>query len=346
MLTKPQQKRSAFTLVELLVVIAIIGILIGMLLPAVQQVREAARRAACMNNIRQLALSMHNYESTFERFPPGTQRNNGNNVRHDPIWPRTNGAGPHQGRTVGWGMFILPFIEQNTLQEEMKNATNNWNDNWWQKTRASGELIASAVLPPFICPSDDSPDNEYNKFYTHKNITNGAYGKSNYVACLGNCWAYQHTWVNKQNKIGIFSHNTKTTFANIADGSSNVILIGERASRTEKESGAPSGYGNPERLNYGAIWAGWSFKNQTSTPNAQERAPEYAALGIAFEGGNGAEWGVNGFRSSQSIASSFHPGGATVAMADGSGHFLNENISIRTLRHLAAMKDGAIVSGF
>ena len=105
---KTTSRRLAFTLVELLVVIAIIGILIGMLLPAVQQVREAARRTACMNNSRQAGLAMLNYESAFMRFPPGLNRNE-NNSRGKPVIPRP--ANSAQGTNIGWGMIILPFIE-------------------------------------------------------------------------------------------------------------------------------------------------------------------------------------------------------------------------------------------
>ena len=110
--------RRAFTLVELLVVIAIIGILIGMLLPAVQQVREAARRSACLNNIRQLGLAMHNYESSRGHFPPGWS---GNPLPHEPQFVTTENVrgGLQHGNWFGWGFFILPFAEQVNLSDQL-----------------------------------------------------------------------------------------------------------------------------------------------------------------------------------------------------------------------------------
>ncbi len=122
-----QKQRTGFTLVELLVVIAIIGILIGMLLPAVQQVREAARRSACSNNMRQLATGCLNFESSNEHFPPGWDGPNSNVYHFQKYirpWANKNGTA-FQGNYYGWGTFILPFIEQNSLRDQM-NINRAW----------------------------------------------------------------------------------------------------------------------------------------------------------------------------------------------------------------------------
>ncbi|MFT5301128.1 MAG: prepilin-type N-terminal cleavage/methylation domain-containing protein, partial [Mariniblastus sp.] len=275
-------RRTAFTLVELLVVIAIIGILIGMLLPAVQQVREAARRVSCMNNVRQLTLACLNYESTFQRFPPGMNFNGPHsNSRSDaPIVPRS--SSPSRAQHFAWGVFILPFMEKNNLDDALKTATNNWNTDWKQAVGADGKLLVSNVIPAFICPSDNAPDGKFTKYWTHPNsVANGVgfHSKSNYVACMGACTGdYSPSAIvslNRQGSIttewGIFGLNSKTNFAKISDGSSNVIAFGERSSRNEIEAGSTSSNPSPQ---YGANWSGrfaggasWGQSNRPYGPN-------------------------------------------------------------------------------
>lgn len=337
--------RTAFTLVELLVVIAIIGILIGMLLPAVQQVREAARRASCMNNIRQLALGCHNFESTHEHFPPGTAywaaQGTQRYIPND-IW--NNGAPPHQGNYPSWSRFILPYIEQNALYDQL-DITRTWGENLLGD---NNRQLTARELPSFICSSDPVESNLNDSYYT----TAGAYSdvrknaKSNYVACTGN-----RTWVGNQaignasgnwmrtkiSRFGVMRINSKTTFGNITDGTSNVILIGERSSAPEEGAGA--------RLQQGAIWAGRFHAGVNSPPVSLADGGNYSWGGRAQD--NQADrYGVNGRYRSRNIASSGHPGGATVANADGSGHFLSENLSNTILANMASMADGVIVNGF
>ncbi len=337
--------RIGFTLVELLVVIAIIGILIGMLLPAVQQVREAARRSACSNNLRQLAVACHNYESTNEAFPPGVNRDT-IGVRGDggrPVTPRP--LDPTQGRWYGWGMYVLPFAEQDNLFAEFKANTNSFNQHFYLNRASDGEYLASHVLPVFICASDPK-DGVRNLNYTHKNIiANGEtpYAKSNYIGNAGSCWIYESAQTAFRTDWGPLSRNSRTGFGLIKDGSSSVILLGERSGRDEAESGHP----NP-RVSYGAIWAGFLSKANTwanGAADADERDVEYACLGVVFNA-TAVDWGVNGRRTPQSIASSDHPGGASVAMCDGSTHFLSDNLGINVLEDLASMLDGDIVSKF
>ncbi len=338
-------RRAAFTLVELLVVIAIIGILIGMLLPAVQQVREAARRSACSNNLRQLAVACHNYESSNEAFPPGLNRNKIGKRGDDgrPVTPRP--AAPNQGRWYGWGLYVLPFAEQNTMYDEFKRNTNNFNQHFYLNRASDGEYLASHVLPIFICGSD-AKDGVRNLNYTHKNIiANGEtpYAKSNYVGNSGSCWIFESAQLNFRSDWGPLSRNSRTSYGLIKDGSSNVILLGERSGRTEAESGHP----NP-RVSYGSIWAGFLSKANTyanGAPDGQERADEYAVLGVVFSN-NALDWGVNGRRTPQSIASSDHPNGANVALCDGSVHFLSDNLGINVLEDLSSMLDGAVVPPF
>ena len=334
-------KRKAFTLVELLVVIAIIGILIGMLLPAVQQVREAARRTECANNSRQLALAILNYESAHMRFPPSinSEASRGRGEL-PPIIERP--STPGDAVQQGWGFFILPFLEQNALAQQYQTATNNGDIDWWLvRDAASMELVASRVIPAFLCPSDASPDGDFNLSLTHNSLSGELYAKANFVAATG---AGTHTETRRatgQITWGIMGTNARTTFGNIQDGSSNTIIIGERASRTDLDSGAleselPSRFGNP----YGAIWAG---RMLNSNRNARGHFSNDTCTARLTTGDDARSWGVNGTRASDGLVSSFHPGGGHAPFGDGSTHFLPDNTSLETLKRLAAMADGLVV---
>ena len=350
--------KKGFTLVELLVVIAIIGILIGMLLPAVQQVREAARRTECLNNLRQLGLATLNYESSFMRFPPATQRNHSTTAFSRGPAPRRrpNASDPNDARKYGWGMFILPQIEQNALENQLKEATNNWDNNWEFAVGTDGGVLASNVIPFYTCPSDSSPDGDFNRYYTTSLSPDGSlFAKSNYIACAGSAG---DTYNENNNSAasgfwGILGENSKTSFAGIADGSSNTILYGERASRTEEQSGNTD---SDLKLNYGALWAGRPNSNGSLLGGGD--GSEYGIVGVAgadeqakaLLGGSGsdsaARWSVNGTDTPKSIASSYHPGGANCVLADGSAHVLSDDLNISVLRNLAAMADGNVTSIF
>ena len=332
-------RKQGFTLVELLVVIAIIGILIGMLLPAVQQVREAARRTQCANNSRQLVLAMLNYESAHQRFPPAIN-SEFSRGREDapPIIENPSMAG--DGVQQGWGFFILPFLEQNALGQQYQTATGNGAIDWYLVVDDTGQLVASKVIPAFICPSDSSPDGEFNASLTHMSAPDGQiYGKSNFVAAIG---AGDHVETRRSTgKItwGIMATNSRTTFGNILDGSSNTILIGERAGRTEEESGATEA----ERVNaYGAIWAG---RILNSARNERGHFSNDVCVGRLTTDDDSRSWGVNGTRTSDGLISSFHAGGGHATFADGSTHFLTDNTTLETLKRLAAMADGLVIQG-
>lgn len=336
-----KRQKNGFTLVELLVVIAIIGILIGMLLPAVQQVREAARRAACTNNSRQLVLAMHNFESANQRFPPAMNSEEGRG-RADA--PPIIGSDPTFGADQGWGFFILSFLEQNALFDEYNTATTatSIGDTRWELgVDSSGRLVASNVLQSFICPSDASPDGDFNLSLTHEDAVDGQlYAKANYVAAAGAGDHTQTRRISDQITWGIMGTNARTTFADIVDGSSNTIIIGERASRTDAESGAVGGElpdGNP----FGAIWAG---RIRNSRRNERGHFSNDTCVGRLTTGDDSRSWGVNGTRASDGLVSSFHPGGGHVTFADGSTHFLSDNTTLDTLKSLAAMADGSVVS--
>ncbi len=173
--------RSAFTLIELLVVIAIIGILMGLLMPAVQSIREAARRTECLNNIRQVGLAMHNYESSLRRLPPGWRDDN-----FDPAVPAGNGDVVDLGNRYGWATLILPFIEQNQLYKTYE--LNLYWDNDTLDLSGNVDDDASAVVTLYTCPSDSMPDINPNYpagSVDSNGIPYGPLAKMNYAAALG-----------------------------------------------------------------------------------------------------------------------------------------------------------------
>jgi prepilin-type N-terminal cleavage/methylation domain-containing protein len=185
-----------FTLVELLVVIAIIGILIGMLLPAVQAVREAARRIDCSNNMRQLGLSVFNYESAFLELPPGVTDNDDD--LKDAL---------HSGF-----VYLLPFIEQKNIYDQY-----DFGVDW--KTSPNVDLVANRISV-FLCASNDSEVEQ----------NGGVSGAPLDYALNKGPLSYLH---NQQLDVGMFDVNSKNTLASVTDGTSNTFMIGEAASNSQ-----------------------------------------------------------------------------------------------------------------
>ena len=336
---------KGFTLVELLVVIAIIGILIGMLLPAVQQVRESARRTQCLNNSRQIALACINYESARGVFPPGCNLPS----RGEPIlssWDSRNGTN-FQANNVSWGYFILPNLEANNIFDAIP-ANTAWGEDF---LTSNGESVTGQVIPTFICPSDSGGDFNETYFTTGQNQRNA---KSNYIACTG--WRMVSGGVNAGETInrqtfvefgtpcpfnpggwGIMRANSRTTIANVVDGVSNTILIGERSSLPEEASDGNNSLFTDQQ---GAIWIGGMNPDNVDNSSIEgyswggytdEREPDFA---------------VNGGARSRSVASSEHPGGAVVAFGDGSTHFLSDNLDASTFVALSTMYGAESVSDF
>jgi prepilin-type N-terminal cleavage/methylation domain-containing protein/prepilin-type processing-associated H-X9-DG protein len=195
---------QAFTLVELLVVIAIIGVLVGLLLPAVQQAREAARRTSCVNNLKQLALACHSYKDVNEVLPPG--------------WAKpADTSGFPNGNFWGWGAFVLPFVEENALYDRIDF------DLQWVRTGNANAGISLTPVSAFLCPSDTmGPLN------TKEN--NNA--KSNYLGSFGNKGLNSSHYTTSADR-GVFTRNSQLRFRNITDGTSKTLLLGERIGETK-----------------------------------------------------------------------------------------------------------------
>lgn len=345
---------GAFTLVELLVVIAIIGILIGILVPAIQQVRESARRTTCMDHLKNLALANHNFESSYEHFPPGVAcpleyRDVEPYYDSDQWLWLAQGSPGNDGSYYGWAWFTLPYYEQNAIYDVYSSASKLtfWGGGFGLDPQTN-EPLNKKEIPVHICPSDPSEDRQ-NKFYVDMNPTLGepqTSGKSNYVGCLGDVGPWQRADGGlSANRYGIFGVSTRTKFGNITDGASNVILLGERATLSDTDLAGNVGTGlhasSPEMVK-GAIWIG-RVKHSNLPESPRAGAGYYSTLGRTGLP-NGFE--VNGRLYSRNIASSGHPGGAACALGDCSTHFLDENLSISVLQSLAKMADGEVVSGY
>ena len=322
--------RRAFTLIELLVVIAIIAVLVSLLLPAVQQAREAARRTQCRNNLKQIGLAMHNYADVHNCFPPGFM---GTTTNCSMI---RNGVAPNVAQGWAWGTFILPFLDQ-------VNMYNIMNPNVYQvvcdvPTGAANDPAVGNpasgryVLPVFTCPTASDPD----VFWAVNNIVPLAnqHSKSNYVAVCG----VDFTGVLTNNTIGadyfagmkgMFGDGSKfpcTKFRDETDGTSNTFMVGE-AYRKDIDANYTnwiSGVGGERRP---GRWFGMAADDQTACVVRQLRT----SGSFAVNGGS-----FNAF-------SSQHTGGAFFVLSDGSVRFISENGDQATISRFGTIIDGNVV---
>jgi prepilin-type N-terminal cleavage/methylation domain-containing protein len=293
-----QNAIRAFTLVELLVVIAIIGILVSLLLPAIQAAREAARRCSCANNVTEIGLAVHNYEFQFEAFPPGVTDDKGP-IRSEPI-----------GKHVSWIVKILPYLEENVLWRKFDQSAGAY--------APVNAQVRATVIKPLICPSDPidyevltNPDDP---------ATSKAIAGSNYAGCHHDIEAP----IDADNH-GLLFLNSQVRFADIFDGSSKTILVGEFLGSKDSlgwVSGTRATLRNTSSINHPG-------PNVTFPQSGQNQASDEKASPL-FVGGFG----------------SYHPGVAQFGFADGSTHTISDNIDPKILRLLGNRADGEIIPSF
>jgi prepilin-type N-terminal cleavage/methylation domain-containing protein len=192
-------KARGFTLVELLVVIAIIGVLIALLLPAVQGAREAGRRIRCGNNLHQLGVGLHNYHDAHRAFPPAY------------LADRTNWTGPHWS----WSAFLLPYLEQQPLFQALGVTTKEFGDG---VSLAPPCAETQTPLDVFVCPSDAGPALNHRKSF---------HAKSNYRGVEGSQATLTTTYDILSNQDGSFYMNSRVSIDAMIDGSSNTAAVGE-----------------------------------------------------------------------------------------------------------------------
>jgi prepilin-type N-terminal cleavage/methylation domain-containing protein len=331
-----------FTLVELLVVIAIIGILIALLLPAVQAAREAARRSQCSNNLKQIGLGIQNYHDTYRQFPPSVLNTN-----------NTNGA---CNQSLVWSGFILPYMEQQPLWNQIRNSGMGASLNWANATMNMGTGTAGYVLqtkvPAFLCPS--SPDGNQTLTDPVATVVTNI-PRANYGAVTTGRIGYTNSYLNGTGMTGTGAINTSnqnatylspkvstnsstfdgafavwpgqsSRFANITDGTSNTLFVGERNAGRFINSPQPSrvyiAIGTGDITNFGK-WSG-STGIKINYPSGSSSTINYTTADPI---------GSAGFQSA-------HPGGAQFLAGDGSTHFISETINQNLYSQLGSRAGG------
>jgi prepilin-type N-terminal cleavage/methylation domain-containing protein len=345
------RRRSGFTLIELLVVIAIIAILIGLLLPAVQRVREAADRAKCQNNLKQIGLAVHNYHDAYKKLPFGKGPDYTKIVPGCPVYPR-------------WSTHskILPFLEQNALYHSINfkmppetpgmAGVINFMPAWQNPNRENADACRT-VVPVFLCPSDGAT------------INPDWPGANNYLDNMGTTYMCDvgdsnHSSLDPTEKAdGVFYYLSKITLTDITDGTNNTVLFSEKL----RGSGNPdprtdmfvitnqtsldathttcqninTATATPLTSKQGASWVMGEMcctvYNHVSPPNA------VTCAGTGFKGGM------------RNMAmdvppSSNHTGGVNAVLGDGSVRFVTNEIDLNLWRALGSRNGGEIVTDF
>ncbi len=316
--------RSAFTLVELLVVIAIIGILVALLLPAIQAAREASRRSSCSNNLKQMALAMHQHSDTYRCLPYS---------KRDTLPQRS------------WAPDLLPFLEQANL---VSGANYDLNQNWWRSTTSTSPVTAipnattvQTKLDVFVCPSTPNPNRMQNKTETPP--------EQNKVGACGDYFAPEGVNAAINNELpaadgfpasadlkgALRKYPELNTFAAILDGTSHTILVAECAGRED-------------------VWRGRVMKpavaDKTQPNCARARGGAWATNDNPYEIGTRTEWctsatipgpmKINNSNEYGHLFYSFHPVGANFAFCDGSVRHLDESTDLRVLAVLVTRNGG------
>jgi prepilin-type N-terminal cleavage/methylation domain-containing protein len=304
--------RAGFTLVELLVVIAIIGILVALLLPAVQAAREAGRRTQCLNNLKQLGVATHNFHDVNSQFPPG----------YLGPWPPT-GVPPFEDQFIGVLPYLLPFLELESIQDHISTemVVDQTAPPWWGDP--STWAISQARLGAFICPSDNPYSSDTGTFvglHTHydpaqgKVVLNSLFmsnskhgdviGRTSYVGCAGGMGVTNNAfWDPFQ---GPLTNRSTNAFAHVTDGASNTLLFGEALGGVQdnQRKYAHSWMGS------GALPVGWDLSEQDSRR-----------------------------------FSSWHPNIVPFCYVDGSVRPLDRGIKYETFRSLGGISEGEVPGG-
>jgi prepilin-type N-terminal cleavage/methylation domain-containing protein/prepilin-type processing-associated H-X9-DG protein len=340
-----RQIRSAFTLIELLVVIAIIAILIGLLLPAVQKIREAAARVQCQNNLKQLGLALHEYHSTNNIFPTGCN---------------------HPVSSPNWRVWLLPYLEENGLftatnaQAWMLNPTTNVYsggnsfDGITSGYTNGAAVLSGLVVKVYACPASHMPTNPTNPNNQHGGQVHAYIGISGASPDpVGRDVGYTCTTTMYANMVfantGMLIANFGVRLTDCTDGTSNTLMVGEQSGSV----GTSDNYRN----SYVGGWAGaamdGNYNGDTTGPHTQPlgvwcptASGKYNAYTtgitvVTSKNNSKTASSINSFTySANTILNSSHTGGINGAMADGSVRFISDNVTFTTFQAVCSRNDG------
>ena len=328
-----RKSKRAFTLIELLVVIAIIAVLVALLLPAVQQAREAARRAQCKNNLHQLGLALHNYHDTYNQLPMSVVEVQGPNA-----WsPSSKGS---------YFVRLLPYMDQGPLFNALNFSAINPSNGIEAQTDSTGKPYRNYAIPILLCPSEESTG------------LDGWSYKTNYAMSLGNqfmvgfpgaAWGtcpnqgnlfgtgaagHGNSW-NPSDLSGVMGRlNWGANFRDIIDGTSNTIMAGEI--RPQCGDHTRNGW-----MHFNSIWV--ATTGGVNFPIVCVREPGWNSSTPPPGMGPCNHW--QNWVTSQAFKSR-HAGGAQFVFADGSAHFLSSNINYTTFQKLGDRRDGQVLGEY
>jgi len=300
-------KRRGFTLIELLVVIAIIAILIGLLLPAVQKVREAAARMKCQNNFKQIGVAFFNYESAYQKFPMG----------------QATGVA-----SANWKVRIMPFLELDTVYQQL-TLTDVFNP----------AILNNLTLPVFACPSSALPTNpagthnSYNYQCAAQIGIMGAFpdpaGRTTGTVFASN---YGGWWSN----ANMLTANVEKGLNSATDGLSNTMIVGEQSGRVGTQD---------IRSRYYTPWGGCTFGTTVTSGTVPGDSWGMGLTCVAYAiNSRTSAAGSNDTYDGSTIMNSFHTGGINTLFGDGSVRFIQDTITFTTLQRMACSDDGQVIT--